>query len=283
LTTLTLANSQVLVTAGNSVAPISVAGIYSIINTVYDKSGSTFTGTSTNSISYFQYINADGFTQEGANSFILQQGASSYIEQTGASPYIKQAGTTGYVQPAQIKDSAGLFGSAGEVLVSLGTNLGVEWQDKNQIGSFFDVTSQTSPTAGTARPMIFGSDAIVGFGVSVTNDTAVQKTQIVVTERGYYNVQFAAQVRNSTTDTTIDVWFRRNGTDIANSNKAVTIPNNHFDIISWNYFVLLDTTDVLQIMWAHDNGAHPPQLSYQAATAPHPATPSTILTVNRVR
>jgi hypothetical protein len=62
-TTLTLINSQVLVQAGNYVAPISVAGIYSIINTIYDKPNSTFAGgTSTNSIDYFQYINADGLT-----------------------------------------------------------------------------------------------------------------------------------------------------------------------------------------------------------------------------
>ena len=64
-TTLTLANSQVLVQAGNSVAPISVAGIYSIFNTVYDKPGSTLTGTSTNSIDYFQYIDADNITTKG--------------------------------------------------------------------------------------------------------------------------------------------------------------------------------------------------------------------------
>jgi hypothetical protein len=355
LTTLTLANSQVLVTAGNNVAPISVAGIYSIINTLYDKSGSTFTGTSTNSISYFQYINADGFTQEGAssfiqqtganafirqtgtNSFIEQTGANSYIsqtgnnaiieqtgtdayisqagadsfieqlgtnasiqqsgtdstieqtgidasiKQTGANAYISQTGTTGYMKPAQIQDSAASFGATGEVLVSLGTNLGVEWQDKNQIGSFFDVVSQPNVTSATARPMIFGSNAISGFGVTITDDTAVQKTQIVVSERGFYSVQFAAQVRNGTTNTVINIWFRKNGTDIANSNKAVTIHPNYTETLSWNYFVSLDTTDVLQIMWSHDNAANPPQLAYQAASAPHPATPSTILTVNRVR
>jgi hypothetical protein len=76
-TTLTLLNSQVLVTAGNNVAPISVAGIYTIINTVYDKPTSTFTGTSTNSIDYFQYINADKFTKQGgtASEFLKADGS----------------------------------------------------------------------------------------------------------------------------------------------------------------------------------------------------------------
>ena len=76
-TTLTLLNSQVLVTAGNNVAPISVAGIYSIINTIYDKPGSTLTGTSTNSIDYFQYINADKFIKQGgtASEFLKADGS----------------------------------------------------------------------------------------------------------------------------------------------------------------------------------------------------------------
>ena len=230
---------------------------------------------------YISQAGADAFIEQlGANASIEQTGSNASIQQTGANAYISQTGTTGYVQPAQIKDSAGLFGSAGEVLVSLGTNLGVEWQDKNQIGSFYDTTSQTNPTAGTARPMIFGSNDIVGFGVSVTNDTAVQKTQIVVSERGYYNVQFSAQIRNGSGSTNIDIWFRRNGTDIPNSNTSVTVSSNHELVVAWNYFTLLDTTDIFQIMWAQDNAA---QLSAAPAAAPHPSTPSTILTVNRVR
>jgi hypothetical protein len=64
-TTLTLANSQVLTQARDNVAPISVEGIYSIINTIYDKPNSTLTGTSTNSVDYFQYINADNITTNG--------------------------------------------------------------------------------------------------------------------------------------------------------------------------------------------------------------------------
>jgi hypothetical protein len=76
-TTLTLLNSQVLVQAGNNVAPISVAGIYSIINTIYNKPGSTFTGTSTNSIDYFQSINADKFITQGGTSLQYVMGDGS--------------------------------------------------------------------------------------------------------------------------------------------------------------------------------------------------------------
>jgi hypothetical protein len=74
-----LINSQVLVQAGNSVAPISVAGIYSIINTIYNKPGSTLTGTNTNSIDYFQFINADKFITQGGTSsqYVMGDGSLS--------------------------------------------------------------------------------------------------------------------------------------------------------------------------------------------------------------
>ena len=103
-TTLTLLNSQVLVTAGNNVAPISVAGIYSIINTIYDKPTSTLTGTSTNSIDYFQYINADKFITQGGTSGQYVKGDGSLdsispIGPTGATGVTGPTGATGVTGP----------------------------------------------------------------------------------------------------------------------------------------------------------------------------------------
>ena len=61
-TFITLANSYVLNSAGNSVERVSLAGSYSILNLVYDKANSTFAGTSLNAIDYFQRINLDNLT-----------------------------------------------------------------------------------------------------------------------------------------------------------------------------------------------------------------------------
>jgi hypothetical protein len=100
-TTLTLLNSQVLVTAGNSVAPISVAGIYSIINTIYDKPSSTLTGISTNSIDYFQFVNADRLLMQNgtAPSVSLTGGGILYVE-AGALKYRGSSGTVTPIAPA---------------------------------------------------------------------------------------------------------------------------------------------------------------------------------------
>ena len=70
---ITLANSQFLTSALTTVAPVVLNGFYSIINCVFDKPSSTLvgpsgTGGSTNSIDYFQYINADKFITQGGTS-----------------------------------------------------------------------------------------------------------------------------------------------------------------------------------------------------------------------
>jgi hypothetical protein len=56
---ITLANCFVLNSAGTNVERVSLAGSYSILNLVYDKTNSTFAGTNLNAIDYFSAINAD--------------------------------------------------------------------------------------------------------------------------------------------------------------------------------------------------------------------------------
>jgi hypothetical protein len=86
-TIVTLANSQIIVPTFNNVARVSLSGLYSIFNCVYDKpnstlvspSGPTLTSGSTNSIDYFQYINADKFITQGGTSskYVMGDGSLS--------------------------------------------------------------------------------------------------------------------------------------------------------------------------------------------------------------
>ncbi len=109
-TVLTLANCEIITQEGNSVAPISVAGIFSIFNTVYDKPGSTFTGTSTNSIDYFQYINADKFITQGGTSNQFVKGDGS-LDSTG--PVSGTSGSAGTSGTSGITGTSGSSGTAG--------------------------------------------------------------------------------------------------------------------------------------------------------------------------
>jgi len=71
-----------LTSALSNVAPVVLSGFYSILNCVYDKTNSTLvalsaTGGSTNSIDYFQYINADKFITQGGTSSQYLKGDGS--------------------------------------------------------------------------------------------------------------------------------------------------------------------------------------------------------------
>jgi hypothetical protein len=65
---LTVNNCQTLIPDLSNVARNSFGGYYSILHSVYDKTNSTFGGTSLNAIEYSQYINADRLTLNGSTS-----------------------------------------------------------------------------------------------------------------------------------------------------------------------------------------------------------------------
>jgi hypothetical protein len=56
---ITLSNTYVLNSAGTNVERVSLAGTYSIVSLIYDKTNSTFAGTNLNAITYFSVLNAD--------------------------------------------------------------------------------------------------------------------------------------------------------------------------------------------------------------------------------
>jgi hypothetical protein len=71
---ITLANCFILNSAGTNVERVSLAGSYSILNLVYDKTNSTFAGTNLNAIDYFSVINADSLVL--TNDLPIAQGGT---------------------------------------------------------------------------------------------------------------------------------------------------------------------------------------------------------------
>jgi hypothetical protein len=98
---ITLLNSQFLTSNLSGVAPVVLNGFYSILNCVYDKPNSTLvassgTGGTTNSIDYFQYINADKFITQGGTSSQFVKGDGS-LDSTGP---VGPTGATGPTGPS---------------------------------------------------------------------------------------------------------------------------------------------------------------------------------------
>ena len=150
-------------------------------------------------------------------------------------------------------------------------------------GAFQDSTDQTAANTTTAYAITFDTTDYAN-GITLSNSSRLN-----VSQGGIYNVQFSIQFKNTTNDTQdADVWFRKNGTDIAKSNsrfglaprKSAGDPSHI--IAALNYFVDLAENDYLQLMWRpSDVGVSIEQ--YPAGTSPtRPATPSVIATVSFV-
>lgn len=150
-------------------------------------------------------------------------------------------------------------------------------------GAFQDSTDQTAANTTTAYAITFDTTDFSN-GVTLSNSSRLN-----VSQDGIYNIQFSIQLENSTNDTQdVDIWFRKNGTDIAKSNSVYGLParkssgDPSHSIAALNFFVSLLANDYVQIMWRTSNVGVTIQ-QYAAGTSPtRPITPSAIATMTFV-
>ena len=146
------------------------------------------------------------------------------------------------------------------------------------LGSFYEASTQTA-TANTPTAMLISQTVFLN-NVSLSGTTGMQ-----VNDAGYYNVQFSAQIYRTSGGTSqhVDIWLRVNGTDVANSNTRININNNSvYDVAAWNWFVSLDASDTVEIMWATTAATIELRSEVANLIIPHPETPSVIATINRI-
>lgn len=149
-------------------------------------------------------------------------------------------------------------------------------------GAFQDTTDQTAASTTAAYAITLDTtDYAVGVAI-------VSSSQITVRSAGVYNIQFSIQFANDNVAIQdVDVWFRKNGSDIAGSNSKFSVPNSHGGvdghlIASLNFYVQLAANDYVQLMWA--TSSTDVSIEHLAAqTNPtRPTTPSVIVTINKV-
>jgi hypothetical protein len=153
----------------------------------------------------------------------------------------------------------------------------------NPYGAFQDGTDQVAANTTTAYAVTFDTTDFSN-GVTLSNSSRLN-----VAQAGIYNIQFSIQLTNSTNASQdVDVWFRKNGTNIDKSNsrfgfaprKGVGDP---FHIIAaLNFFVSLAANDYVEIMWRPtDVGV---QIEHYAASSSptRPIVPSVIATLSFV-
>lgn len=154
--------------------------------------------------------------------------------------------------------------------------------DSAPYGAFQDSTDQVAANTTTAYPMTLNTTDYSN-GVYVSNSSRIN-----VRNYGIYNLQFSAQLVNTNSQIyDMDIWFRKNGTNIANSNSRYSVPNSHGGvdghlIAALNFFVELNANDYVEIMWATDNTDVSIQQLPTRTSPDTPATPSVIATMQYV-
>jgi hypothetical protein len=150
-------------------------------------------------------------------------------------------------------------------------------------GAFQDSTDQVAANTTTAYAVTFDTTDFSN-GVTLSNSSRLN-----VSQSGLYNVQFSIQFTNTTNSSQdVDVWFRKNGTNIDKSNSRFGFSprkgagDPFHTIAAINYFVSLNANDYVEIMWrTTDVGVSIEQ--YPAGTSPtRPAVPSAIVTLSFV-
>jgi len=153
--------------------------------------------------------------------------------------------------------------------------------DSAPYGAFQDSTDQTAANTTTAYAVTFNTTDYSN-GIYVSNSSRLN-----VRNYGIYNIQFSFQFKNTSNDgQDVDIWFRKNGTDVAGSNSKFYLPArkstgdpSHL-IAAMNYVLEMNANDYVQVMWRVSNTSVSLE-QYPTDTSPtRPATPSTIITLS---
>jgi hypothetical protein len=148
-------------------------------------------------------------------------------------------------------------------------------------GRAFAQPSSTADQTGNvaaATAVTFNTD-LTGTGISV-----VSSTQVTFTAAGTYMLSPSIQLSNSAAaDHDVTIWFRKNGTNIANSATILTVPktgDGGTAVFSLSFFDTVTAGQYIEIMWLPENIAV--TIEHTAIGAIAPAIPSVICPVMRI-
>lgn len=155
------------------------------------------------------------------------------------------------------------------------------------------ILTGSSVTAGTRIvSQLTGVDGSTGtYEVSISQTTASTaitgtcKSLLRCEIAGLYNVQFSVQMVNSGANVQdIDIWMRKDGVDVADSNSQFSVPSKHAGVNghligALNLFIDLAADEYIELMWATQDSTTTIEYIGPQTAPVRPATPSVILTI----
>lgn len=151
-------------------------------------------------------------------------------------------------------------------------------EQQKYYGEFTKTTDATPAAIDTAYALTFDSTEIAE-GISIGSPAS----QIVVSQSGLYQFNATIQITsNNANAKNVRVWFRKNGSDIANTSRLVTINiNGGYVPVTMSEFFSLAAGDRMEIVYAsNDTGI---TVDNVAATAFAPAAPAVVLSVTQIQ
>ena len=156
--------------------------------------------------------------------------------------------------------------------------------DSAPYGAFQDSTDQSATTTASEFLATYNTTDYSN-GVYVSNSSRVN-----VRNYGIYAIQYSIQFRNTTNDgQDIDIWFKKNGTNISASNTRFHVParkssgSDSYVVAVSTFMFELQAGDYVEIAYRVTNTGvnieYLPAVSASGTTPAIPATPSIILTV----
>jgi hypothetical protein len=184
--------------------------------------------------------------------------------------------TGGVINSVTINNAVGEFDSitvtAGAIPFNTITN--------RAIGQFESHVDQTAVSANVGYVVQLNNAAPFNAGITIASST-----NVTVAAAGVYSVNTSIQFANSdSSNHTSTFWFRKNGTNIANSASVISVPkvaDGGKTLAQVTIFESMSINDYVQLVWSVDNTAV--TLDYSSASGVIPEVPSVILNMQRIK
>jgi hypothetical protein len=153
--------------------------------------------------------------------------------------------------------------------------------------SFYDADTTDQTGSTTDRTAVeWATAAVTGAGITVASNS-----RITLAAAGTYRVNASLQFHNSTnTVRTVDLWFAKNGTNIANSAARITVPANNAggtNLVAYEIFETVVANDYIELYWRPSDVTATlhyiaPVAANPGVTPAIPAIPPAIVVVERI-
>jgi len=155
-------------------------------------------------------------------------------------------------------------------------------QQQQYYGEFTKTGASTAPTGANTSNVITWDNTEIANGISI-----VSTSRLTVVESGLYQFDVTLQLQsNSGVDKNVRFWFKKNGTNIPNTTRLITVSvNSAYTPLSLSEFFSLNAGDYIELWW-QANSTNVALVTVAAGgVAPnnYPAAPAGIVAVNQIQ